>query len=825
MQDTEILDPEKTEENIKKLLEGAFDSEEEAERKPRPQRRSRKVKADKDVDDLTKQLEGINVDVDAKGGTHDERDAQDEQEEEEEEDEESAVDESVVDGLKVKLMPHQIQGVKWMREKESKPSQKGIEPKGGILADDMGLGKTVQTIALLLTRLPPSAEERKKARDTDAKEKEPGKATLVVAPLALIKQWESEIQTKVESTNRLSTCVYHGPSRSKDAKKLHKYDVVITAYGTLCSEFSGNPDDTPESGCFSNHWYRVILDEAHTIKNRNAKTTQAACALNADHRWCLTGTPLQNNLDELQSLIHFLRIKPYDHFPTWSDQIMRPMNNGRGGLVIERLRVYLQAIMKRRTKDVLKKSLKKQGDTGNEFRMVNREVKNVEAEFTVEESLFYGRLERRMDVSLDRMMESESKINYANALVLLLRLRQACNHPGLVNIELSKDKDNMDTKTSFSSDAPVGSQIGNVEDIADLLGKMTVETKLCDICQTSIDRERATTGAVRCVSCEEDTLTNELMHKDSTKIRHLRRILKDESPAHKFIVFSFFTSMLAKLEKSLDADHIGYVRYYGAMPNDHRERSLNKLRSDPDTRVLLCSLKAGALGLNLTAASRVVILEPFWNPFVEEQAIDRVHRINQTVDVKVYKLVVKGTVEERIVTLQERKRELANAVIEGKAGAGKLTMNDMMALFGRGAELKFAESRGRQQVQAQEEKKGDEVDTKTMPKGVVKREDDTARTMPPPPPPPASKTLPQRGKFSAPSKKSQENSKPEAHQSSPSSSSSSSSSSSGDESQPQPPKKTATTTKPPKGDIFASIKPASKNPNRPENPIYARRWD
>lgn len=848
------MDPEKANENIKALLEGAFESEEDEaknkdERESVPRRRTPGHKADEVIDELTKQLEGINVDT--KGDKRDRREAakqgEDDDEDEEgekakedgekgqnvnEDNREQKVNESVVEGLKVRLLPHQIQGVKWMRNKEAKPTRKGLEPKGGILADDMGLGKTVQTIALLLTRLPPSAEERKEAKKSITSSidgtagakailKEPGKATLVVAPLALIRQWESEIEMKVEPTHRLSTCVYHGPSRSKDAQKLHKYDVVITAYGTLCSEYSGNPEDTPESGCFSNHWYRVILDEAHTIKNRNAKTTQAACALNADHRWCLTGTPMQNNLDELQSIIHFLRIKPYDHYATWSDQIMRPMNQGRGAIAINRLRVYLQAIMKRRTKDVLKKSLGGKESTGDSFRMVNRIVKTVEAELSAEESLFYGRLERRMGHSLDKMMESESKINYANALVLLLRLRQACNHPGLVNHELSNDKDGIDTKSTTSQGA-AGLQLGNVEDIADLLGKMTVETKLCDVCQMTIDRERAATGAVRCSSCEEDTLRSSLRHKDSTKVRHLREILREESPKYKIIVFSFFTSMLAKLEDCLEADGVGYVRYYGAMPNDHRERSLSKLRNDSKTRVLLCSLKAGALGLNLTAASRVVILEPFWNPFVEEQAIDRVHRINQTVDVKVYKLVVKGTVEERIVTLQERKRQLANAVIEGKSDVGKLTMKDMMALFGRGAEFKFAESRERQQLPQEQRKMDDSSnrDSKAIPSL--------------PPQSSSSATYPQRGKFSsarAPTDKPlQENLKSGTREPEPKS-----------ESQPQPDSESGSSSESessaaespshnrerqgspapnlrPKGeDIFANIKPANrKKPGRPK---------
>ena len=122
------------------------------------------------------------------------------------------------------------------------------------------------------------------------------------------------------------------------------------------------------------------------------------------------------------------------------------------------------------------------------------------------------------------------------------------------------------------------------------------------------------------------------------------------------------------------------------MRNDQREASLERLRNDPRTRILLCSLKCGSLGLNLTAASRVVILEPFWNPFVEEQAIDRVHRLNQTRDVLVYKLTVADTVEARILDLQEKKRALAEAAIEGKQSAGKLSMKDILALFRRDAE-------------------------------------------------------------------------------------------------------------------------------------------
>ncbi len=188
----------------------------------------------------------------------------------------------------------------------------------------------------------------------------------------------------------------------------------------------------------------------------------------------------------------------------------------------------------------------------------------------------------------------------------------------------------------------------------------------------------------------------------SAKIRELLRILHKETPEHKVIVFSQFTTMLDLMEPFLQRAGIKFTRYDGSMKNDDREASLKRLREDTATRVLLCSLKCGSLGLNLTAATRVVILEPFWNPFVEEQAIDRVHRLTQTVDVTVYKLTVADTIEQRILELQERKRQLAEETIEGgmrkKKGGVKLGLNELLQLFSHstddGPDKRFADSGG-----------------------------------------------------------------------------------------------------------------------------------
>lgn len=731
------LDSKQADENIKALLEGAMDEEDD-----KPRTRRRKKELENQVDHLAKKMQGVHV-----------------QEEEKEQVEEEEEDDGTREGLKVKLLPHQIDGVEWMTNKEVGTKKvKGILPYGGILADDMGLGKTIQSIALILANPRPS-DEVLKASKRKLRTK-PDKATLVVAPLALIKQWEAEIKDRVEEDHALKVKVHHGPQRTRSFNDLRNCDVVITTYQTLSSEHVEN-SGSEKTALFGVNWYRIILDEAHSIKNRNAKSTKAACALDSEYRWCLTGTPMQNNLDELQSLIHFLRIKPYDHLDTWRDQITKPMNNGRGGLSIRRLRAFLSAFMKRRTKDVLKQDgALKAGANGSVksntgFKIVKRTVENVQAEFNDHEKAFYNRLEARTDKSLELMMAG-SQTSYASVLVLLMRLRQACNHPQLLGADLSKEQDAMAGSRTPSKKA---SKVDDMDDIAAMLGGLSVETKRCDVCQIELSKDAIEEGLVRCEECEEDlklaqkaaqkprkqkktTVKKErkvnrrvvvdsddeedslvISHHSetedeedqedsaeeeeesgsdedfstdalrpppasSTKIRQLLKILKHDSHTHKYIVFSFFTSMLDLIEPFLKRHNLKFVRYDGAMRNDAREASLEQLRNNRDVRILLCSLRAGSLGLNLTAASRVVILEPFWNPFVEEQAIDRVHRLNQTQDVIVHKLTIRDSVEARILELQEKKRELAKATIEGQkgAGAGKLSMQEMLKLFKHDAE-------------------------------------------------------------------------------------------------------------------------------------------
>ena len=803
------VDPAQANSQIKALFEGAFGDEDE-----KPRTRRRKKELDQKADELANKLKDLGVQQKPDDRAEDGVDADDEDAEE---------DESVVEGLAVKLMPHQVVGVNWMKEKELGAKGKGSRSKGGILADDMGLGKTIQALALILSNPRPplaTSSETGRARISDSV----GKNTLIIAPLALIKQWESEIKSKTNEDRKLRVLVHHGPKRTKRFEDLKKYDIIITTYQTLVSEHDGCSENV-QYGCFGIHWYRLVLDEAHSIKNRNAKATKACRALRTQYRWCLTGTPVQNNLDELQSLIAFLKVDPYRELSIWKEQIVQPLSNGRGELAIRRLQAFLKAFMLRRTKKVL--TAVEEDDEGgpagekkkqrNTFKLPARTVETVTCHLSPAERKFYDALEQKTDQRIEQLMRG-TNMNYTSALTLLLRLRQACNHIELVKRAIDKDAATTGLSSQTSGvQTPRKGGDGDVDEMAALLGGLSVVTKQCEICLQDLSAKESSSGMIRCSDCQDnlnqqhmgmkkekqerksrkalakkkaratrtrraivdsddddnegegdwvipkdrrkgaglgkaggsedenaecggewigsddsDTgnessivdLGSHKKHKDdsesltssdlsdsdddsdeefpsqsssrsnkwppsdllaSTKTKQLIQILQQESHEHKFIVFSQFTTMLDLIEPFLRAARLSFTRYDGSMRNDLREASLDRLRNQASTRVLLCSLKCGSLGLNLTAASRVVILEPFWNPFVEEQAIDRVHRLNQTRDVVVYRLTVAASVEERILELQARKRALAEAAIEGREVA-KLSMKDILNLFKHGEE-------------------------------------------------------------------------------------------------------------------------------------------
>ncbi|KAI8367934.1 SNF2 family N-terminal domain-containing protein [Choanephora cucurbitarum] len=603
-----------------------------------------------------------------------------------------------VEGLRVNLMPHQIQGVSWMIDRENNKSS-----NGGILADvsNMGLGKTIQTIALVLSTLRSEAEEASVDKSNDRK------VTLIVTPLSLLQQWVDEINNKTEK-NTLRVLKHHGPSRERNPAVLEEYDVIVTTYQVLASDMA-NPnrkkkkktvsiqkredglddfvvEESDEEGSrltyelpkkwqklkrgygtlFQLKWHRVVLDEAQQIKNRTTKASLSCSELNASKRWCLTGTPIQNNVDELYSLFRFLRIQPLADYQHFRQNITLPINAGDSKRAMERLKAVLMAVMLRRTKNVLgqQESAEQQDELFSKnsanLQLPSKERQDIMLTFSESERILYDNLVSKGKYSLQALMAKQQG-GYASVLLLLLKLRQACDHPQLVLQKI--DKDVLELEPDING-------VTNCQ----LCGgsNMLPDTRMCKEC---IEADRTLPP----VSLPSESF------QTSTKVTKLIEILKETReryPEEKTIVFSQFTSMLDLIERPLTEEGFNYCRYDGSMSSTVREKNLDKLKYDPGCTVMLISLKCGSLGLNLTAANRVILTDIWWNPALEEQAIDRVHRIGQKLPVHVTRLIVDNTVELKIMALQNEKAQLTKGAIgDGLAKATKLTANEIRKLF------------------------------------------------------------------------------------------------------------------------------------------------
>ncbi|GAW11441.1 hypothetical protein ANO14919_007870 [Xylariales sp. No.14919] len=310
--------------------------------------------------------------------------------------------------LQKKLMPHQRVGLTWLINQEESPH------KGGILADDMGLGKTIQAIALILCR-PPADGTRK--------------TTLIVVPTSLLHQWEREIDDKVKPGHKLKTFIFHsGKKRNLTVARLLSYDVVLTTYGTLAYEWKQIYEKRKTDGAMllASHaiFHRIILDEAHNIKNRNSQTSKAVDRLRSTYRLCMTGTPLMNRLDELYPLIRFLRIAPYQEW----DNFRRNLTSIKGGetRALKQLHVLLGRILLRRTEKTMV-------DGQPILTLPDLTVHTVQAVFDKDQLEYYQALEQRSQLRMNRYLrEGTVTRNYWYILLLILRLRQCCCHPHLI---------------------------------------------------------------------------------------------------------------------------------------------------------------------------------------------------------------------------------------------------------------------------------------------------------------------------------------------------------------------------------------------------------
>ncbi|TRM66530.1 SNF2 family N-terminal domain-containing protein [Schizophyllum amplum] len=642
--------------------------------------------------------------------------------------------------LKLALLPFQRESVAWMRKQEQG------EWAGGMLADEMGMGKTIQIIALFVSELAGECAANGKGKGKGRAVEKPG-PNLVVAPTVAVMQWKNEIEAHTEPPLRV--LVWHGAAREADSAKLAAYDVVLTTYAVLESAFRkqvkgftrGNKIMKERSPVHAVHWGRIVLDEAHNIKERSTNTAKAAFELKATHRWCLSGTPLQNRVGELYSLVRFLGGDPFSfyfckrcpckslhwrfqdhktcddcghgpmqHTCFWNNEILTPIQkhgmDGPGKPAFKKLRILLDRMMLRRTK------LQRADDLGLPPRtvIVRRDY------FSPEERELYLSLfsdaKREFNTFVDRGTVLN---NYSNIFSLLTRMRQMACHPDLV----------LRSKTNANTFAPEEEEVTICrlcQDVAEdaiqarcrhIFDRACISQYLeaaagvedeptCPVCHVPLtidlaapalevnqaaDGETGAEGVVGARSLKQGILGRLDLAKwrSSTKIEALVEelsALRQQDATTKSIVFSQFVNFLDLVAFRLQRAGFAVCRLEGTMSPQARDATIKHFMTNVDVPVFLVSLKAGGVALNLTEASRVYLLDSWWNPAVEYQAMDRIHRLGQRRPVQAIKLVVEDSIESRIVQLQEKKAAMVDATLSTDDSAmGRLTPEDLGFLF------------------------------------------------------------------------------------------------------------------------------------------------
>lgn len=466
--------------------------------------------------------------------------------------------------IQASLRPYQLSGFHWLQTLD----ELGW---GGCLADDMGLGKTLQTISFLQY----------------VKEKYPGSTQLVVCPTSLIFNWEDEMQKFCPS---LKFHIHYGSQREINATHFTDYDVVLTTYGVV-------RNDHEQLSEFL--WQYIILDESQAIKNPDARVTKAIRELRAVNRIILSGTPVQNNTSDLYAQFNFLNPGLLGNREYFNREFAVPIDKLGSQQKTQELKKLIYPFTLRRTKQQVAKDLPE------------KTVSVLWCTMEPEQRRIYNNYRDGYKTRLLKKIDQEGiERSGMDVLEALLRLRQICDHPALV--EKSDD--------------------------------------------TSVD---------------------------SVKIAELIREVQENGGTHKVLIFSQFTEMLGIIREEFEKAGITHCYLDGKTSLNQRKEQVTKFQEDEQIKAFLISLKAGGVGLNLTVADYVYLVDPWWNPAAEQQAIDRAHRIGQKRNVFAYKMICKDSVEEKILKLQQRKQSLADELIQEDSGFVKnLTRDDIEFLFG-----------------------------------------------------------------------------------------------------------------------------------------------
>lgn len=650
---------------------------------------------------------------------------------------------------------------------------------GGILADMMGLGKTLSILSLVVHTLNEASEwatltpcmpqpreqsQSKKGKTPPLPTCEPTrlaqncKTTLLVSPLSTIANWEEQIKQHIKP-GALKYYIYHGSGRIKDIKKLAEYDLVITTYGSVASEF--NYRSKKKQGTYpleEINWFRIVLDEAHMIREQSTQQSKAICRLSAQRRWAVTGTPVQNRLEDLGALMAFLRIKPFDERGGFAQYIMAPFKMCDPE-ILPKLRLLVDSITLRRLKDRID--------------LPPRQDKLVKLKFDDEERAIYEIFSKnakdRVKVITGQREKTLGGKSYVHILQSILRLRLICAHGkdllgeedlkvmnGLSKdsaIDLDSDDDDdgpgLTAKQAYDmyslmketnadicvtctrkigpsdivdSDAePKDEVIGHMTSCYHILCNACVEkwksdleeiamgqtTADCLICRQTIklslfplrqggvdDEEDSRSKTKENSKHSKEVLNYSGPHTKTKALIHDLLVSKAESdcnplePPIKSVVFSGWTAHLDLIQRALDENNIVYTRLDGKMSRTSRGAALDVFRDNPAVHVILVSIAAGGLGLNLTTASKVYVMEPQYNPAAEAQAVDRVHRLGQKRPVTTVRYIMDDSFEEKMLELQDKKKKLASLSMDSegrksmdKGEIARKRLEDLRSLF------------------------------------------------------------------------------------------------------------------------------------------------
>ncbi|MBW0503487.1 hypothetical protein O181_043202 [Austropuccinia psidii MF-1] len=710
-----------------------------------------------------------------------------------------------------------------------------LKCQGGILADEMGLGKTIQMAALICTARPPqsplnrpspvdsrdsrlTAPKLERANDEDASNQgdedvkpfnltlyqskldcgsnlaRRSHATLVICPLTLLDQWKDELE---RCHKCLRVCLYHSDSKTERNKLSDEFDVVISTYGIVANEWSvveSKPFDRPSRtrGLFGIDWYRIILDEGHNIKNRNTRAARACYNLQGSRRWVLSGTPIVNRLEDLSSLLHFIRLEPWGNFSFYRSFVTLPFSK-KDSKALTVVQIILESILLRREK-------KMKDFEGNAIvSLPPKQVSIDYLELNQKEQMIYDMVYRNAKSEFMEYLGKGTVLKNVTAiLAILMRLRQTVLHPKLVlekiklkslkKVEGSQDDVDLlrqmmktyagdSTEESFAAtqmralekEIMGENKMDNAEELECILCLDVMDSRVYLPCMHAFCRncimsyiERKVGQTIACPSCEapfqEASIVELVMNRSkkfqassapgspvpsephdekppftdppsknasvmdsleqgnkiqksntlsrvektdisnrgylkrndfisSTKlealIKHLTEV-RDIEPGFSAVVFSQFTAFLDLIEQVLQRDQFRFVRLDGSLLPKQRKRALAEFNEPNRPCILVCSLKVAGVGLNLIKANRVYLMDTWWNEAIEDQAIDRVHRFGQDKPTFVVRFIVRKSIEERMLTLQKKKRALINNALGGGLSDSKAkarTLEDLETIF------------------------------------------------------------------------------------------------------------------------------------------------